>query len=301
MANSIAGVNQDIVARSGLNAFVKAMTPISAFATNFSSEAAQSGDKISVWRETYPDEAALTKTTHSDYTIQDADSDAIELTLGQPVYVSFGLDDTELAQNPPVSMEAYGRAKGNKLATKVLQDIWGLLLTATYTDEIVSTAGNFDADDVADLRAELSKNDAIPMDSRMSLVLSPDYVAALLKDAGIQGADSFGSDQPIREGVVGRLMGFDVYESNVIPANGENLVGFACVPDAIAVAMRYLQPQEGNTYFRAEPLVDPGGSGITCGLRDWYDNDSGTRKRVMECVYGYAAGLTAGLIRIVSS
>lgn len=299
MANSITGVNDDIIAMSVLEAFVADMLPITVFATNFSDEARKKGDRVSVLRTITADEAALTKVTHADYTIQDADSDAVEVVLGQPDYVSWSLDDTEISQSSVVNMEVYGIQKGNKLATTVFQNILGAVTLANYgAAAFTGASSTFDADDVVDLRKVVTEA-KWPQRPR-SLVLEPAIIANLLKDGAIQDASAIGSTEPIREGSIGRLGGFDIFESTLIPANGQNLTGFAATPAGMAVAIRYLLPQEGHTYFRAEPLTDPT-SQITLGLRDWYDNDSGVRKRVLECVYGKAVGISAGIKRIVSA
>lgn len=299
MANSITGINDDIIANAAIMAFTKKMTPLNAFALNFSSDAARRGDRVSVFRETYPDVAAADKTTQAAYTIQDCDSDAIEITLAQPKYVSWALDDTEVANSSVLNMERYGSGKGNHLANAVLTSIWGAITNANYsTAAFVGAASTFDIDDVFDIKDAMDDAD-VPEDGR-SLVLSNAYATNLLKDNTLLNNLNAGS-APLREGSIGRIAGMDVYTSNVIPSNSENLTGFACVPDCMGVAMRYLQPQDGNTYYRAEPLVDPGGSGITLGLRDWYDNSTGTRKRVLECVFGKAVGIAAGLKRITSA
>jgi hypothetical protein len=274
------------------------MTPLSAFSRNFSDQVNRPGDRISILRETYPDVAAADKTTQADYTIQDCDSDSVEVVLAQPKYVSWGLDDTEVANSSAVNMEAYGSGKGNHLATAVLQDVWGVILNANFgAAGFTGAATTFDVDDVFDLKDAMDDDNA-PDDGR-ALILSNAFATNLLKDNTLQTNINAG-DGSLREGSLGRIAGFDVFTSNVIPANSENLVGFSCVPDAIAVAMRYLEPQEGNTYNRAEPLTDEG-SGITLGLRDWYDNDSGTRKRVLECVFGKLTGNALGVQRIVTA
>jgi hypothetical protein len=100
-------------------------------------------------------------------------------------------------------------------------------------------------------------------------------------------------------GEVPMLHGFKVIKSNIVPANGENLVGFATDGSGIAAAFRYLAPQDGHKYDRAESLVGEGG--ITLGLRDWYSEDNGNRRSVIECVYGYETGITEGVKRIVSA
>ena len=297
MANSITGVNDDIIASSVLSGFVKSIAPIMALATDFSADAAKKGDKVSVLRDNTAIDAALDKTTHTAYTIQDADSDAIEITLAQPKYVSWGLDDSEVANSSVVNLELYGRRKGHKLASTILQDILSPVTAANFgAAAFTGAASTFDADDVADISTAA---DLADWDEDRYLVLSPAYYGALLKDAGIQSADAFGGIEAIRNGDIPTLLGFKIIMSNLIPANAENLVGFASSGTGLATAFRYLQPQEGNTYNRAERLSDP--SGMTLGLRDWYSNDTGVRNRVVECVYGKAVGISTGILRMVSA
>jgi len=53
--------------------------------------------------------------------------------------------------------------------------------------------------------------------------------------------------QTLSEATVKRLAGFDIYETNVIPADhAEKLIGFAAHPSAVAIAMRYLQFARGR-------------------------------------------------------
>ena len=82
MANSITGINDDIISQAVLEGYTTAIAPLAAFATDFSSEAARRGEKVSIMRDNTAIDAAVDKTTHADYTIQDADSDAVEVTLG---------------------------------------------------------------------------------------------------------------------------------------------------------------------------------------------------------------------------
>lgn len=299
MANSITGINDDIISDGVLSGFTTTLAPLMAFATDFSPAPARRGEKVSILRDNTAIDAVQTKATHADYTIQDCDSDAVEVTLGQPKYVSWSLDDTEIAQSSVLNLEVYGRRKGNKLGVAILQDIWSEITNTNFgAAAFTGAASTFDSDDVADLKETCDLADW-PLDGRY-LFLSPAYYSELLKDAGIKDSSAFGGPEAIRNGDVPNLFGFGVIQSNAIPANGENLVGFAAHASAIAVAMRYLQPQEGNKYNRAEAMVDPE-TGFVLGLRDWYDEDSGVRKRLMEAVYGYETGISTAIKRMVSS
>ena len=130
--------------------------------------------------------------------------------------------------------------------------------------------------------------------------MSSSYCNALLKDGGISDSSAYGNSAPVQSGILGKLSGFDVYQTNDIPANSENLVGFAAYPSAIVAAMRYLRPQTNSVLTAATPLTDPN-TGITMGYRQWYDADTGTNKAILECNYGFAVGEDAALKRITSA
>jgi len=297
MANSITGIQDDILAQSVLEGYTTAIAPLSAFTTDFSSEAARRGEKVSIMRDNTAIDAALDKTTHGAYTVQDADSDAIELTLGQPKYVSWGLDDVEIASSSILTMEKFGRRKGNLLAKTVLQDIWSEITNANFgAASFTGIASTFDEDDVADLAEDADGADWAQNDRY--LVLSPAYIASLRKAGAIKDTSGYGYNA-IQSGDIPMLHGFKIIMSNAVPANGENLVGFATDGNGIASAFRYLAPQQGHKYNRAEALVGEGG--ITLGLRDWYSEDSGVRKNVIETVYAYETGIGTGVKRLVSA
>jgi len=298
MANSITGINDDIIARSVLHGFTAGIAPLAALTSDFSDEAAKKGSTVSILRDNSTIDSVQTKSSHGAYTIQDADSDAVEITLGQPKYVSWSLDDTEIAQSSVLNMELYGRRKGNKLASSILQDILSVVTNANFgAAAFTGAASAFDSDDVVDIKDACDSADW-PEEDRI-LLLSSTYYNALLKDDAIKASDAFGGFEAIREGNIPRLNGFRVLSSNIIPANGENLVGLAVHASAIAAAFRYLTPQDGHKYNRAEPIVGEGG--VTLGLRDWYEEGTGVRNRVMESVYGYNVGIGTGIKRLVSA
>lgn len=298
MANSITGINDDILSNAVLEGFVAEVLALTAFTTSFSADAVKKGEKVSVPRVGSQD-AAATKTTHGAYTLQDSDSDAVEIAIGQPVYVSSALDDSEVANSSVLTLDLYGKQKGAILAQAVVADILSSVTLNNFgAAGLTSTAANFDVDDVIDLKAVCDAAN-MPMSPR-AIVLGPTYVASLLKDNAIQNASAFGSSAPVKDGSIGKLAGFDVFNSNLVPANAQNLVGFAAHPAALAIAMRYLKPQDGNTYSAAFPVTDEK-TGITLGVREGYDNLTGRKYKIWEAAYGYSVGIAAGLKRIVSA
>ena len=184
--------------------------------------------------------------------------------------------------------------KSSYSRTNVLIGYFGLV-SSTSCSLDVSIASTFDEDDVADI-AEACDADDMPEDRY--LVLSPAYIAALRQSGAIKDASGYGY-AAIQDGLIPMLHGFKVIKSNIIPANGENLVGFATDGSGIASAFRYLMPQDGHKYDVAEPVVGDGG--ITLGCRKWYSEDQGNARMVLESVYGYETGIATGIQRIVSS
>ena len=296
MANSVTGINDDIISRGVLQGFTAAIAPMAALNTIFSDDAARKGDRVSVPRLNSALDAALDKSVGGSYTVQDIDSDAVEIVLNKHKYVSMGADDIEVADSSALVLERYGVRKGNLLAKTVAQDVFSEITNANFgAAAFTGAASTFDEDDVADI-AESCDSDDMPEDRY--LVLSPAYITALRQSGAIKDTSGYGYNA-IMTGEVPMLHGFKVIKSNIIPANGENLVGFATDGSGIAAAFRYLAPQDGHKYDRAESLVGEGG--ITLGLRDWYSEDNGNRRSVIECVYGYETGITEGIKRIVSA
>jgi len=296
MANSTTGIQDDIISQAVLQGFTAAIAPVASLNTLFSDAAAQRGDRVSVPRLASALDAAADKTVGGAYTIQDIDSDAVEIILNKHKYVSMGADDIEYANSSALVLERYGVRKGNLLAKTVLQDIWSEITLANFgAAAFTGAASTFDEDDVADI-ADACDDDNMPVDR--FLVLSNAYITALRKSGAIKDTSGYGYNA-IMSGNVPMLHGFKIVPTNILPANGENLVGFATDGSGIAAAFRYLAPTAGNKYSVAEPVVGEGG--ITLGLRKWYSEDYGNDRVVMECVYGYETGLAAGIKRLVSA
>jgi hypothetical protein len=74
------------------------------------------------------------------------------------------------------------------------------------------------------------------------------------------------------------------------------LVGFAADSNAVAVAMRYLQPVAD--YQQAGAVTDPA-TGMTFGYQRFTDTRANKVFVTLECLYGFAPAKTDGLKRIV--
>jgi len=131
-----------------------------------------------------------------------------------------------------------------------------------------------------------------------SLILDDAYYSNLLGDDKISHSYLTQMSQPsLMEARIPRVYGFNIYETTILPENGEKLVGFAAHPRGLAIANRYLMPLRPDSYLEAGPVADPS-TGLTLGYRRYYDNDSGKEVAAFECVYGFKPAIKAGILRI---
>ena len=233
---------------------------------------------------------------------QNADSsvDTIPVELTQHKVQSLHLTDKEYSESSVISLERLARSKARQLAQDVLQDIWGAIVAKDYSLAIPALAATaFDAAKVLKIReACAAKN--MPVSER-SIILDDAFYSNLLGDDKISHSYLTQMSQPsLMEARIPRVYGFDIYETTILPENGEKLVGFAAHPRGLAIANRYLMPLRPESYLEAGPVTDPT-TGITLGYRRYYDNDSGKEIAAFECVYGFKPAIKQGILRITKS
>ena len=296
MANTLdSGLNGTLISQAGLNAFVGAFAPMQAFTTDFDPAPASKSDTIQV---PYVPAASSAADFAGTYTRQDSTLNKRTITLNKHKFVSWYLSDVALAKSPVVNLERFGMQKGYQLAKAVFTDILSTVTLANFGAAAhTGLAANFDYLDVVDIKNACDTADMPEMPR--ALILGSAHYNALLKDTVIKDAAALGATAN-QTGSLPNLTGFTTHRSSLIPANGENLVGFAAYPSAIITAMRYLQPSGRSQDGIYRPVADEN-TGITLGYREFYDNDSGNVVAVLECFYGYALGEAASLKRIVSA
>ena len=295
---SITGLNDDIISSAALKAFVDSLHPLNAFSVNYNAEAARKGEVVSI-----PLISSITASTFNN-TYEGADGDvtltAREVTIDKHYLSTVDFTDTQWSKSSaltPQMLADIGAEQGRAVAQAFIGAAWGLITTANFGAVVASfTSASFSMADVRKARLELTKSKA-PQNDR-ALFLEPEAYDALLSDStNILANLNFGSEG-VREGVVRRLAGMNVYESTLIPATNVGtsitLAGFAVHPSAIAVAIRTLQPQAPSEYLEARTVVDPV-SGIGLGYRRHYNTANGTHFLNFEVVGGFTYGITAGL------
>ena len=290
-----AGLKLDVILDTFLEAFVEELLPINAFATDMSSAVIEEGDKVKVG---YVPAAAAARAFKGTYTIQATDWQKKEVVIDQHEYVSWGLSDVDLFKGSLVNLQMQTRMKAHSLAQAVMSNILGEVTAANYPSlAFTGASGGFDLDDVADIRT-LAVKAKWPKAMR-NLVLGADYYGNVVKGSTFQDAGAAGGTAVRESGTLPRLYTFTPYESESIPDNEENLTGFANMPSAMAVAMRYLKPRRPEAYIDARAVSDDK-TGITYGFRHDYDTKTGVEAYIFECNFGKKVLEGEALMRIRS-
>lgn len=277
-------LNPEIFAALAMQGFRKKLAALQSFATDFSGEAADVGDTVTV-RNIPAFSDAKVKTVDAqnpvNYKGDEPDANAIKVTLDYHDYVPIGLKDTAAASNSAAQLELFAEQKGAALAKKVFNRLFGLFVPASFTShtaiEVADTS--FDGDEVRALIKVLTGRDA---DVELcNLLLHSDYYTELLGDINLN------------PDATGNLQGYGIRQYIGIPGlpdNGQQVAGILVHPSAAAVAMRYLAPQKPEAYLAAFPVTDE--NGFTFGYREGYDQSDGTHFAALEAVYGFKVGNT---------
>jgi len=242
--------NDGVYAQDALKAFVAELLPVTAFARDFSPSQGRKGDAVYV-----PRVDAITSTTfNQDYEVAGGTINTITVNIDQHRIAPVDFTDRQAIESSAVSGESFAMNQGKSLAKIVLQDILSVITTTNFGEATLTTAGsNFDKSAFKQLRKAGKDNDV----TFRNAILDNDLYDGLLDDTSITQALNYGGPEAIREGRIPRLLGMNLFESNIVPLNGISLGGFACHPDAIAVGMRYLPPVDGTQYSDVRSVTDP--------------------------------------------
>jgi hypothetical protein len=282
-------LNLPRLANAALEGFVKELLPLSVFSTSYSPEAVGRlrGNIVLV-----PLVGGLVATTFGGtYAITTFAKSVVTVTINRHKIVPIGQTDLDAINNSEASLESHGFQQGAALAQAVMEDVLTLVTTANFTSAAQTTAANLDLVQLRAARLALNVANA-PKSPRFALI---DAVGmdALLNVTNFVQAQMFADNQVLKEGRIMRALGLDFYELNSSFVAAASVNGFVGHGSAIAIAMRYLEPQRTERYDNAQAYSDPR-TGATIGLRDFYDPATGTRYLTLECNYGYSAGITNG-------
>ena len=278
------------LASAALEQFVKELAPLNVFSKSFTPEAIggrSRGNAVLV-----PLIGALTATTFGGtYAVSGGAKTVVTVTVNRHKVVHVGQRDLDAMDNSDSGLDSFGRDMGAALAQGVIEDILTLVTTANFASVTAVASTALDVPQLRTARLALNQANA-PKVGRFALIEAAGMDALLAVTNFVQ-AHMFADNTVLREGRVMRALGFDTYELNGSFVSANSVNAFLGQASAIAIAMRYLEPQKPDAYEVAQAFSDPA-TGAVFGLRDTYDPLTGQRYIAIEANYGYSAGITQG-------
>jgi hypothetical protein len=198
----------------------------------------------------------------------------------------------------PIDVKEYGMqylvnsfapSAADAIAEKCLSEIGAIVTAANYSSNVNSGASV----SYAELVTAKGVLDAAKAGSKRAYILNSTYTNDLLSDSQIIGAAGLGA-QVIQSGLIGSIAGASVYQYTNLPTNSENLAGWACGSDAIAVASGVPLTEIAGADVSQE--TDPE-SGITIQVV-MFQEQGGWTNITAEVLFGCAVGRSTSLHRL---
>ena len=279
----------DIISKRVLESFHSALSPLSMFSTDYSPEAREYGASIIV-----PLLGGVEATdTRNDYETATGKMAPVEISLDQYAKATVGLTDEQFLNSSSATLEGFADEMGQAVAEKVIKDVFKLITKTNFPAMLTATPGMPMTKLVKQARRIMnSKN--VPL-SRRTFFPSVDAFDLLADDPAVQFASAlhYGGTEYIREGKIPRFLGFDIFESTLLPESAQN--GFCVHPAALAVATRALISKSKESYLESRVITDKK-TGMALYYRRHYSTSKGKMFITVECVYGATVGQKDGLV-----
>jgi hypothetical protein len=242
----------------------------------------QVGDTLNI---PYPGAfTANDKSANTAVTLQAPSATTTTLTLDKHKEASFLVEDAARATANQDIMARYMEAAVIPIAEQIESD---LFTAAVGFSTSVGTYGtDISAATVRSARKLLNDQKA-PQDGRALIVSDKDEIA-LLGDSNLQNYFAFSQQQGVKEGSIGRLYGFDVYQSQLVPfvagtpAQTKNI---AFAPGAVLLAMRGLPEAPAGAGAVSSVVNDPA-SGLSLRVTMAYNAANLGVQVTVDVLYG---------------
>lgn len=223
----------------------------------YEGQVSQMGDTVHVTSIADPTIRTYDKTT--DLTTEDLSDSGTSLEIDQGQYFSFRVNDVDKVQAAGDFQGPATARAGYRLKDGLDTYVAGLYTGAQAANqlgviEVAKDQSGTAYDILVELSVKLTQADA-PTDGRY-VVVPPEFHGVLQRDDRFVRVDASGTDQTLRNGIVGRAAGFDILLSNnaPAPAAGQRVVQ-AGIPDAISVAEQITQTEALRDQGRFADIV----------------------------------------------
>lgn len=181
----------------------------------------------------------------------DLSTTATKLTISQSKYFNFQVDDVDKVQSAGDLVDTAMSNAAYKLADVADEYLLGVMASGADSANVLKatalTAANIYENIVA-LRLILDKNN-VPTAQR-AITVPPEAYALLLQDARFVEGGGTQAEETVRNGYVGQVAGFTVYESNNLPK--DESTGAISIIASVPTATTYAEQIVSTEAYRME-------------------------------------------------
>lgn len=223
------------------------------------------------------------KAAGGNVTTQVPTDSAVTLVLNKHKEVTFLIEDAVRAQQNQDVMDRYLSNAVIPLAEAIENDIFALY--SGFSTTVGTTGTDLTATSIRSARKALNDNKA-PKAGRFMVVSDKDEIS-ILGDSNLSSYFAFSQPEAVREGSSGRVYGFDLYQSQLVPTvagtpvSTKNIAG---TPEFGLLAMRGL-PESGNPGVEQMNVTDPE-SGLTLRQTISYNPNALGVQITLDVLYG---------------
>lgn len=246
----------------------------------------QVGDTLNI---PYPGAfTANDKSANTAVTLQAPSATTTTLTLDKHKEASFLVEDAARATANQDIMARYMEAAVIPIAEQIESDLFAAVTGSgvAFTTSVGTYGTDITAATVRSARKLLNDQKA-PQDGRALIVSDKDEIA-LLGDSNLQNYFAFSQQQGVKEGSIGRLYGFDVYQSQLVPAVAGTPIStknIAFAPGAVLLAMRGLPEAPAGAGAVSSVVNDPA-SGLSLRVTMAYNAANLGVQVTVDVLYG---------------
>ena len=242
---------------------------------------AQVGDVINVSKR-----GALSANTKSQggvVTVQQPSLTNVPVTLDTHKEVTVGEEDFTRSLQVGSTLPGYAEdaviALGEEIET-ALSNLWPDI-SATFNNDATSDP----VKDLIDGRTQMVKN-KVPLMARKYAYLAPEYVGLLLKQNAFVDPKVIPNNQPLTEGAVGRVAGFDVFEGQLVASSGSprTFRNMLYTRNALVLATRPLPKPDANLGVQSSSVIDA--NGIALRLTRSYNSSQLATQITADILFG---------------
>lgn len=294
-------ITPNVIASRGIATLYNTMVLAALVSQDFNAEFnGKIGDTVTV-RKPATFTAAQFDRTGRTTTWQDVTEDSIDVTLDTILHVPVHVTDEQMTleivtfqeQILTPAMEALAQAIDGRLAEKLVDTAEGAGGggTATISGSPADATNAF-----IDARTILSRN-KMPVTER-NAVLSPEGWGASLKTARIIEVDKSASTDALRNSVIGRITGFETYESQVFgygSGDAGQADGVAFHKSAVILVLRPLNKPRG---VPSENAAVVNYKGLSLRVIYSYDESAKMDQVVIDLMYGLGVAYPQGVVQL---